>query len=135
MNQFDRKNAESDQLLIRFTGYLCKALDDTMITFCREQRRQRAIYDALLRSGPHIEDTEDIYSQSAIFRNQLEDPVLDSALKKLNSRYRYILYARIVEKRSFEDIGRDLGLNYKGVAAIYYRARNKIREVRNANGF
>lgn len=125
---FDNSNADSDQLFSRFNRYLYKALDHTMVNYCREQRRQREIYNALIQSSPNVEDTEDIYSQSPVLRDQLDDPVLESALKKLNSRYLYILNARIIEDRSFEDIGRELGLKYKGVAAIYYRALRKIRE-------
>lgn len=128
MIHFDNSSADSDQLLKRFTSYLYKALDHTMISYCREQRRQREIYNALIRTSPNTGDTEDIYLQSAVFRDQLDDPLLESALKNLNSRYFYILNARIIEGRSFEDIGEELGLKYKGVAAIYYRALRKIRE-------
>lgn len=136
MNINDKTNEESERLLIRFTGYLNKALDDTMITYCREQRRQRAIYSALTLAGPCVDETEDIYTQSTVFKEQLEDPTLDYALRKLNDRYRYILYARIFEERSFEEIGHELGLKYKGVAAIYYRALRKIREeLSKTNGF
>ena len=70
----------------------------------------------------------EIYEQSNFFKDQIELPELDRALNTLNRRYRYILFARAVEGRSFEEIGAELGLDYKGVAAIYYRARNKIRK-------
>ena len=136
MNQYGKANDESDRLLFRFVGYLRKALDNTVINYCREQQRQRAIYNALIQASPYAGDTEEIYEESAFFRDQLDDPFLNSALNKLNGRYRYILYARIFEERSFEEIGHELGLQYHGVAAIYYRALHKIREeLRKANGF
>ena len=136
MIPYDKKKSQSDRLRVEFTAYLSKALDATMINFCREQRRQRAIYDALIQSDYSSREGEDIYSQSIYFKEQLEDPMLESAINNLNYRYRYILYARIIEERSFEEIGLALGLNYKGVAAIYYRALRKIREeVRHKHGF
>ena len=135
MNQHDKSKNESERLLFRFVGYLHKALDYTMINYCREQRRQRAIYNALIQTSPNAGDTEDIYSESGFFKDQFDDPFLNYALNKLNRRYRYILYARILEERSFEEIGHELGLHYHGVAAIYYRALHKIREeLRKANG-
>ena len=136
MIPYDKRKSQSDQLRVEFTAYLSKALDATMINFCREQRRQRAIYDALIQRDFSARESENIYSQSTYFKEQLEDPTLESAINNLNYRYRYILYARIIEERSFEEIGLALGLNYKGVAAIYYRALRKIREeVKHKHGF
>lgn len=99
-----------------------------MISYSRELRRQRDIYDVLMQSNPCVDDNNEIYEQSNFFKDQIELPELDRALNTLNRRYRYILFARAVEGRSFEEIGAELGLDYKGVAAIYYRARNKIRK-------
>ena len=136
MIPYDKRKSQSDRLRVEFTAYLSKALDATMINFCREQRRQRAIYDALIQRDFSARESEDIYSQSTYFKEQLEEPALESAINNLNYRYRYILYARIIEERSFEEIGLALGLNYKGVAAIYYRALRKIREeVKHKHGF
>ena len=128
MTPKDDSKTVSDHVLIRFIAYLCKSLNDTMISYSRELRRQRDIYNVLMQSNPCVDDNNEIYEQSNFFKDQIELPELDRALNTLNRRYRYILFARAVEGRSFEEIGAELGLDYKGVAAIYYRARNKIRK-------
>ena len=136
MNDKTNGNKEPDRLFIKFLAYLNKALNDTMINYCREQRKQRAIYDMLIVNSSSLDNFNDIYAQSPYFQAQFDNPTLEEALKKLNDRYRYILYAHIVEERSFGEIGEELCMNYKGVAALYYRARNKLREeMRSLDGF
>ena len=136
MNEKNSVNKEPDRRFIRFLAYLNKALNDTMINYCREQRRQRAIYDMLIMNSSSLDNFNDIYAQSPYCQAQFDNPRLEEALNNLNHRYRYILYAHIVEERGFEEIGEELGMNYKGVAALYYRARNRLREeMKRIDGF
>ena len=63
----------------------------------------------------------------------VEQPVLDSlmlaqALGQISDRERYIFFARALEKRSFDDLAAELGIGYKGVAAVYYRAIQKLKK-------
>ena len=63
----------------------------------------------------------------------VEQPVLDSlmlaqALGQISDRERYIFFARALEKRSFDDLAAELGMGYKGVAAAYYRAVQKLKK-------
>jgi RNA polymerase sigma factor (sigma-70 family) len=51
------------------------------------------------------------------------------ALKQIDERERFVILARVLEEKSFEEIADKLGLKYKGVAAIYYRGIAKLRDI------
>lgn len=59
---------------------------------------------------------------------QLENDSLLYALKEINERERHVFLSRILDEKSFEVLAAELGLSYKGVAAIYYRAIAKIKK-------
>lgn len=48
-------------------------------------------------------------------------------MNQLSDRERYILLERVVCERSFDELAAELGIGYKGAAAIYYRAIKKIK--------
>ena len=54
--------------------------------------------------------------------------MLAQALGQISDRERYIFFARALEKRSFDDLSSELGMGYKGVAAVYYRAIQKLKK-------
>ena len=54
--------------------------------------------------------------------------MLAQALGQISDRERYIFFARALEKRSFDDLAAELGIGYKGVAAVYYRAIQKLKK-------
>ena len=59
---------------------------------------------------------------------QLENTALKLALEQMKGRERYIFLAKVLDERSFEELAEELGMGYKGVAAAYYRALEKIRK-------
>ena len=59
----------------------------------------------------------------------MESDALDQALVKLSERERYVLLSRVLEEKSFEEIGKKLGLKYKGVTAMYSRTLAKLRKM------
>ena len=58
----------------------------------------------------------------------LENVALQCALEQISERERYVFMSRVLDGISFEELGAELGLGYKGVAAVYYRAVGKIRK-------
>lgn len=54
--------------------------------------------------------------------------VLFYALKRLNERERYVFLAHVLDNCPFDLIGVRLGLTYKGAAAVYYRAVQKLKK-------
>ncbi len=59
---------------------------------------------------------------------QMEDSALLHALKGISERERYVFFARVLDERGFESLAEEMGLGYKGVATIYYRALSKIKK-------
>lgn len=80
-------------------------------------------WDAL----PGIAVEED-YTQQISSPLDFENAALSLALAQLKERDRYILFARVLDEKEFCDLAIELGMGYKGVAAAYYRAIEKIKK-------
>ena len=52
---------------------------------------------------------------------------LYSALSAIREKERRVFLARVLDEKGFDEIARELGLSYKGAAAIYYRTIAKLR--------
>lgn len=59
---------------------------------------------------------------------RLENDVLLNALKEISERERHVFLSHVLDEKSFEALAMELGLSYKGVAAIYYRVIRKMRK-------
>ena len=55
--------------------------------------------------------------------------ILEKALGVSISDEVYDNLERIINEKSFDDIANELGLGYKAVAAIYYRAIKKLKQI------
>ena len=112
----------------RFTAYLLSAV-----------QRRRAVYiDAKVRACQMSSLDEKICEDRKFdldreaFKNfpllmKLQNEKLFQSLTELSDRERYVLFNRVLDEKSFEELGWELGLSYKGVAAIYYRTTQKIK--------
>ena len=66
----------------------------------------------------------------------IESGALLYALKQLDERERYVFLAHVLDKRPFDVIGVQLGLSYKGAAAVYYRSIRKLKKsIERVNGY
>ena len=54
---------------------------------------------------------------------------LSNAINQLDEREKYVLVARVIHEKDFEEIGDSMGLKYKGVTAIYYRTIKKLKDI------
>lgn len=77
-------------------------------------------------SSGNYDILEDIMGELPLLM-QLENDKLLQALKELDERERQIFFARVLDEKSFVELASIVGLGYKGVAAVYYRALRKIR--------
>ena len=120
---------ETNILQNQFTRYLMTAIDRKKAELQRKKKRLRyheqlsADYDYLVESvadGAMLDDLQ--------FTEEFENAELERALQKLGKRERYILLMRVLEEREFLELAEEIGLKYKGVAAIYYRAIRKIQK-------
>ena len=126
---WQRNNGQArEELQIRFTGYLIQAV----------RRTQRDYLRALCKYGENEILTEvfcavsqtleqEVMERLPLWEN-IESGALLYALKQLDERERYVFLAHVLDKRLFDVIGVQLGLSYKGAAAVYYRAIRKLKK-------
>ena len=57
----------------------------------------------------------------------LENEALLEAIESLNELERNILFARVLERRTYDELAQKLSLRYKGVSTAYYRVIQKLR--------
>ena len=132
-----RNNGQiEEELQIRFTGYLIQAV----------RRTQRDYLRALCKYGENEILTEvfcavsqtleqEVMERLPLWEN-IESGALLYALKQLDERERYVFLAHVLDKRPFDVIGVQLGLSYKGAAAVYYRAIRKLKKsIEGVNGY
>ena len=134
---WQRNNGQArEELQIRFTGYLIQAV----------RRTQRDYLRALCKYGENEILTEVFCAVSQTLEQEvmerlplwekIESSALLYALKQLDERERYVFLARVLDKRPFDVIGVQLGLSYKGAAAVYYRAIRKLKKsIEGVNGY
>ena len=58
---------------------------------------------------------------------QIQNKKLQWSLSHLTERERFGFFNRALDERSLDELAAELGLSYKGVAAIFYRAIQKIK--------
>ena len=134
---WQRNNGQArEELQIRFTGYLIQAV----------RRTQRDYLRALCKYGENEILTEvfcavsqtleqEVMERLPLWEN-IESGALLYALKQLDERERYVFLAHVLDKRPFDVIGVQLGLSYKGAAAVYYRAIRKLKKsIERVNGY
>lgn len=131
-----KNNGENSYLQNMFTAYVAKSVRNRRrdILRARMKRQENEMYvdvqeffrvyeDKLGVSGKKSEK-EAVSFEEIDFQNE----ALERAIWNLSDRDRYVLFARILEERSYEELSEELGIAYKGVAAVYIRAIKKIRK-------
>lgn len=119
---------EADKLQNRFTAYISVAIQRRRNAYIMQSVRQQRL-ETLTENPVSVGEydiLDDILGELPLLM-QLENDKLLYALKELDERERQIFLARVLDDKSFEDLAGVIGLSYKGVAAIYYRALRKIR--------
>ena len=118
-----------DVLQNKFTAYLLSAV-----------KRRRALYiDTALRNQKLFEmieatvtdDTFDVDSELSLdtpLYMRIQNEKLYQALFELSERERYVFFNRVLEEKSLDELAAELGLSYKGAAAVYYRTVERIRK-------
>lgn len=115
---------EQERLQNEFTAVITTSLGRERLKHLkREARRRSHTYEMDDEMFDQLPDGSDFVLDLC------ETDALASALKELDERERYVLFARVLEEKSFEEIADKLGLKYKGVAAIYYRTTAKLRNI------
>lgn len=115
---------ETEILQNRFTAYITTSIRRERIAYLKLQCRKSYIIHEM------EEELFNMIPDETDFVLDLCNSIsIASAISALNDRERYVVIARAVENKSFEMIASKLGLKYKGVTAIYYRAIVKLRNM------
>ena len=121
--------SESEDIKDAFIKYAMKAIKNRKKDYLRKREylnQHEETVDSLF--PPYFEaESLDIFEQSKYFQSQIENEELDAALSRLNPRERSILFLRIVDGWSYHELAPQMHLGYKGAAALYYRAYDKVK--------
>lgn len=135
---FFKKGSKGDGSLLQssFTAYLVVAV----------RRRKKEIIQARIRHDERevYVDLEECFFTMSGTDASLEDLICDNptsfddmyfenkelerALWTLTERDRYVLFAKAMADRSFEELAAELGISYKGITAAYARAIRKLKK-------
>lgn len=114
---------ENDILQNRFTAFLTKAVSNARSDYLRA--RIRCLQRELLTEEYGVLFSCDVDYIEIITEND----ALYRAMRGMKEKDIYIVISRIVEEKSFDEIAVAVGMGYKGVTAIYYRAIQKLKQV------
>lgn len=129
MWQKNNGKSETEILQNQFTAYLATAVQHRRGEYIQQiSRQQQTEFVTEVIEDSQKEDVEKDMLSELPLPMQLEDSALLYALKGINERERHVFLARVLDERSFESLAEEMGLGYKGVATIYYRAVGKIKK-------
>ena len=134
---WQRNNGQArEELQIRFTGYLIQAVRRTQRDYLRDLCKygeNEILTEVFCAVSQTLE--QEVMERLPLWEN-IESGALLYALKQLDERVRYVFLAHVLDKRPFDVIGVQLGLSYKGAAAVYYRSIRKLKKsIERVNGY
>ena len=119
---------EDDVLQNKFTAYLLSAVKRRRALYIETAMRDVKINEAI--EGTVADDAfeydMDYYMDAPVYM-KIQNEKLYQALFELSERERYVFFNRVLEEKSMDELAVELGLSYKGVAAVYYRTIQRIR--------
>ena len=129
MWQKNNGKSETEVLQNLFTAYLTTAVRRRRNDYIKQAVRIQQM-EGMTEDIPYNQDqrAEEDMVRGLPLPMQLEDSALLHALKGISERERHVFFARVLDERGFESLAEEMGLGYKGVATIYYRALRKIKK-------
>ena len=107
----------------QFTAYLRNAVHNGRIDYLRKKRGVPHIEIPLENMDYFMVGDDDFILRLAEYEG------LQQALQEIKEQERYILLARVIDEKGFSQIADEVGLSYKGTAAIFYRTLEKLRKI------
>ena len=107
----------------RFTAYLRNAIRNRKINYLYRKKKLVTV-DLPVEDYEIPAETPDEY-----ITRLAEYEAVQVALRMIRERERYVLLARIIDEKDFGTIGKELGIGYKGAAAVFYRTVEKLRRI------
>ncbi len=113
----------------RFTAYVTIAVQRRKKDYMSQLKKYRDTMCTLEEADlQETAQTEDMAGEGLPVLMRLQNESLLQALLTLGEREKYVVLNCALEKKTFAELSLELGLSYKGVAAIYYRAIQKVRK-------
>lgn len=128
MRQRKEEQSEAKILQNHFTGYLLSAIRCRKKDYLNKQRRvagHEVSADFQEMALPD-QSSLDLLEQLPVLM-RLENTALLKAIERLKTLEQMILFARVLEECSYDEMAQKLGLRYKGASAAYYRVLQKLR--------
>lgn len=122
------KTNEANAVQNLFTAYLKNAIHNARIDLLYKRNNPSRFEDVLDEQEQRLTNQMDFVDRLA------EYDALQWALRMIKERERYILLARVIDEKDFDEIGAEIGLTYKGTAAVYYRTLVKLRNLIGGDG-
>jgi len=121
---------ESSIIQNKFTSYLVLAVrgrkNDYLESKIKIQQCERSL-DEMSKNNIEAFIIEPDMSLELPLLEQIENVKLHKALKKAKIKDLYILFAKVLEDRSFVEIGAELGIKPNTAAVIYYRFIKRLQ--------
>lgn len=114
-------STEQEMLQNQFSAYVKKAVHNRRIQFLTEKSRKFRFETPLFDLDYLLFDTTDIIQEIT------DHETVRQALRSIKENERRIVLERIIEEKSFGQLSDELGMSYKTVASLYYRAIKKLR--------
>ncbi|RGO71059.1 sigma-70 family RNA polymerase sigma factor [Hungatella hathewayi] len=126
MWQRNSGQGEAEILQNRFTSYLVTAVNRRRKDYMNQQNKRLRMECCMEDEAWYLESDKQLHSNLPLLM-QLENDALVSALKQITERERHVFLSHALEDKGFEELAAELGITYKGAAAIYYRTVQKIK--------
>ena len=120
--------SKEDVLQNQFTAYLIIAVGRRRNNLLAERVKLRK-KEIPMEDNSRYNTSESDFQPKSVDQMEFKNELLERAVWCLNERERYIVFSHAITGRSYEELARELGLSYKGTAAVYYRAVKKIRHM------
>lgn len=122
-------NNKDEIIKNRFTSYLTTAVQHRRIDYMQEIANRQTVTQLL----DEIYWPESFNLEMEAFKDlpillRMENEVLLNILMELEERELYVLLKRTIDDTSLEELADKLGLSYKGVAAVFYRVKKKVKD-------
>lgn len=118
---YSNNGSEEYILQNKFTAFLRTAVRNRKISFLRSKHRREHLL-IITEVSPLIAAAE----EDGILLLAERD-ALARALNRITEREKFVLISRVIEEKSFEEIGAVLGLTYGGAVTLYHRTILKLR--------
>ena len=128
---WNRNEGQNEDEIVqnKFTAYL----------LCAVKRRKALYIDQAVREMQVIEKMGDAFHkkefilEDEVFKDdpvymKLQNEKLYEALFQLSEREQYVFFNRVLDEKSFDELATEMGLSYKCVSTVFYRAVQRIKK-------